>query len=104
MAATGIGLLIIWAGTRGPYEIFTMMKLFHQSPLGLKARTPYGTPYAATAFETEVIINALIYCACVLDPLLYFAINPDYRKGLSNAWKELYCNKDPVEVSRSKMR
>ncbi len=57
-------------------------------------------PWAPMAFSTEMIISAIVYTACVLDPLLYFVLNPDYRAAFKYAWTELYCNKDPVEVSR----
>ena len=48
-----------------------------------------------------MIINAIVYTACILDPLLYFVLNPDYRAAFKYAWTQLYCNKDPVEVSRN---
>ena len=76
-----------------------MMKLFQQSPIGFRGgSSTYGTVYVKTAFETEVIVYALVYLACILDPIMYFAINPDYRRGAINVWNHLYCNKDPVQV------
>ncbi len=51
------------------------------------------------SFSTEIVINAVVYCACVLDPILYFVANPDYRAAVRAAWGDMYCNKDPVEVS-----
>merc|ERR1719414_1578309 len=76
------------------------MKLFHQSTAGLKFNPTWGTPYAAWTFNTDIILNAIIYVSCVLHPLLYFIVNPQYRSGLKIVWKEMYCNKDPVQRER----
>ena len=99
-AATGVALAFIFVGTRFPYEVWTLMKLFHQSSIGMKASTNWGTPYAVTNFETDIIICSIVFLACLLDPIMYFAINPDYRKGLKVVWQNLYCNKDPVVRER----
>lgn len=77
-----MALTLVWAVTKGPASVYLMMKLFHQSPAGMKVSPTWGTPYAVTAFETDITINSLIYVACVLNPIIYFAVNPDYRSEL----------------------
>jgi hypothetical protein len=42
----------------------------------------------------------MIYVACLLHPILYFALNPDYRTGLLQIWRTVCCNKEPLPVSR----
>ena len=74
------------------------MKLFHQSTAGLKMNTTWGTPYAVWSFNTDIILNAIVYVSCAIHPILYFIVNPDYRTGLRVVWRELYCNKDPAQV------
>ena len=100
-AVTGVILIIIYGVTLGPSQIYEAMKIF-QTVAGAMGniRQTWGTPYAAYTVNTDVLINALIYCACVIHPMIYFAVNPEYRSGLVNAWKNLYCNKDPVQVSQ----
>ena len=79
--------------------MFSKISYFPQSDVGLRAGAPYGgTPYAQVTFETDVILNAMVYTACLINPILYFLLNPDYRKGVGKVWTEMYCNKDPVQV------
>ena len=98
-AWTALGLFAIFLATRAPAEIYMLMRLFQQSDLGFRtggARA--GTPYYMMAFETQMIMSALVYVACLLHPILYFAVNPIYRQGLGMVWKNLYCNQDPAQV------
>ena len=99
-AITGVLLIIIYGTTLGPSQIYESMKIF-QTVAGSMGniRQTWGTPYAAYTVNTDVLINAMIYVACVIHPIIYFAVNPEYRSGLVNAWKNLYCNKDPVQVN-----
>ena len=78
------------------------MKLFQTVAGPMRGNSPtWGTAYAPYTVNTDVLLNALIYIACVIHPILYFTINPEYRSGLVTAWKNLYCNKDPVQVSNT---
>jgi hypothetical protein len=45
-----------------------------------------------------MILNCTVYTACLLHPILYFALNPDYRNGLIRAWRAVCCNKDQSPV------
>lgn len=91
---------MVFVATRGPAEIYTLMKLFQQSSIGLRQDDRWGSPYAVNAFETDVTINCLVYLSILLHPIIYFSFNPDYRTGVKNMWKNLSCNKDPVAVIR----
>jgi len=35
-----------------------------------------------------------MYLPCILHPLILIIVNPDYRQGFKNAWRNLSCNKD----------
>ena len=98
-ALTGVLLIILYGASLGPYQIYESMKIFQTvaGPYRGQHQT-WGTPYAQWTVNTDVLLNALIYVACVIHPILYFAVNPEYRSGLVVAWKNLYCNKDPVQV------
>ena len=97
-ALTAVLLAVVFIGTMSPLQIYEMMKLFHQSAAGLKVNQAWGTPYAAWTFNTDIILNAMVYVSCVLHPLIYFLVNPEYRAGLKVVWRDLYCNKDPIQV------
>lgn len=99
-ALTSIMLVIFYGITLGPFQVYESMKLFQSvaGPMRGQQQT-WGTPYAAWTVNTDVVLNALIYVACVIHPIIYFSVNPEYRSGLVNAWKNLYCNKDPVQVN-----
>ena len=98
-AITSVLLVILFGASLGPYQIYESMKLFQTVAGPMRGNTMMGTAYAPYTFNTDILLNALIYIACVIHPILYFAINPEYRSGLVTAWKNLYCNKDPVQVS-----
>lgn len=92
-------LAVVFVGTQAPAQIYMLLNLFQQSDFGFRTSgLRQATPYMVTAFETEMIMNAIVYVACMIHPILYFAINPDYRAGLKVAWNDLSCNKDPVRV------
>ena len=99
-ALTGILLFVFYGVTLGPFQVYEAMKLFQTfaGPMRSQSQT-WGTPYAPWTVNTDVLLNAMIYVACVIHPIIYFAVNPEYRSGLVVAWKNLYCNKDPVQVS-----
>ena len=42
--------------------------------------------------ETELVLDCLVYLPCLLHPIILFCLNPDYRQGCVNVWKNLYCN------------
>jgi len=50
--------------------------------------------------SAQIVISAIVYLAPLIDPVLYFLLNPDYRHGLAYAWRQMYCNKDPAERER----
>jgi len=80
-------------------KILRFIDVFVHS-LGFKGNTLWGTPYAAWTFETDIILNAMIYVACLLHPILYFALNPDYRSGIAQIWRTMCC-KDSTPVRRA---
>ena len=101
-ALTGILLVIFYGITLGPFQVYEAMKLFQTVAGPMRGNPSYhGTAYAVSTVNTDVVLNALIYVACVIHPIIYFVVNPEYRSGLVNAWKGLYCNKDPVQVNAS---
>ena len=101
-ALTGTILAVIYIISLGPYQIFEAMQIFNTA-FGTKFKmVPVNSHHAAWDVDTELILNAMVYIACIIHPIVYFVVNPDYRAGLANAWKNLYCNKDPVQVEKSK--
>ena len=98
LALTGILLVLVYAVSLSPYQVYEAMKAF-QKTFGTKFNPTWGTPGGPQwTFNTDLILNAMIYVACVIHPIIYFSMNPEYRTGLRYAWKNLYCNKDPVQV------
>ena len=87
---TAVALSILFIASRAPYEIYTLMQLFHQQN--------YATPYMHWNFETDMIINAIIFVVLAIHPIIYFALNPEYRIGLAQGWKSLDCNQSPTQV------
>ena len=98
-ALTGVILIILYGVTLGPYQIYEAMKLFQSfaGPMRGSHQT-WGTPYGVWTVNTDVLLYALVYVACVVHPIIYFVVNPEYRSGVVIAWRNLYCNKDPVQV------
>ena len=99
-ALTGVILIILYGVTLGPYQIYEAMKLFQSfaGPMRGSHQT-WGTPYGVWTVNTDVLLYALVYVACVVHPIIYFVVNPEYRSGVVIAWRNLYCNKDPVQVN-----
>ena len=99
-ALTGVILIILYGITLGPYQIYEAMKLFQTfaGPMRGSHQT-WGTPYGVWTVNTDVLLYALIYVSCVVHPIIYFVVNPEYRSGVVIAWRNLYCNKDPVQVN-----
>ena len=86
--------------SRGPFEIYELIKLFDQSPMGSRHSPIMGTHSAGYwSFEKDMILNCMIFVAPALHPIIYFVLNPEYRTGLTNAWKALACNQTPAQVS-----
>ena len=86
--------------SRGPFEIYELIKLFDQSPMGSNFSPIMGTHSAGYwSFEKDMILNCMIFVAPALHPIIYFVLNPEYRTGLTNAWKALACNQTPAQVS-----
>lgn len=77
------------------------MRLFHQSSYGFKANPTWGTPYGYWTFETDIILNCIVFVAPALHPLIYFALNPDFRTSLVSAWKNLSCNQTPAQRAQN---
>ena len=95
---TAVLLFFVFVGTRGPAEIYMLMKLASQQ--GFRQDFRWNSPYATGAFETDITINCFIYVAILIHPLIYFVLNPDYRTGVRQVWKNLSCNKDPATRAR----
>ncbi len=95
---TAVALVVIFIASRAPFEVYELMRLFHQSSYGFKANPRWGTPYAYWTFETDIILNCIIYVAPALNPIVYFALNPEYRTGLVQMWRKMTCNQSPEEV------
>lgn len=98
-AMTAVALIVVFVATRSGFEIYELMRLFHQSSFGIKANPYWGTPYGHWTFETDIVLNAIVLVAPAIHPIIYFALNPEYRNGLIQAWKNLACNQSPAEVS-----
>ena len=59
-AMTAIALVFVFMASRGPYEIYQLMKLFDKSSMGSRFSTPMGTPSAGYwSFEKDMILNCL---------------------------------------------
>ncbi len=99
-AWTATVLTIVFVASQAPFQVYELMKLFHQSSIGFKVNPTWGTPYANWTFETDIILNCLVYVACALHPIIYFALNPEYRTGLVNVWRTMACNQTPAQVCR----
>ena len=99
-AMIALALAFVFIVSRAPYEIYELMRLFHQSSYGFKANPTWGTPYAHWTFETDIILNCMIFVTVALHPIIYFVFSPEYRTGLSNVWKGLACNQTPAERAR----
>ena len=95
---TAVALSLVFVVSRAPYEIYELMRLFHQSGYGFKVNQTWSTPYATWSFETDIILHCIIYVTVALHPILYFAINQEYRTGLVNVWKNLDCNQSAAQV------
>ena len=98
-ALTGVILTILYVVTLGPYQIYEAMKLFQSfaGPMQGSHQT-WETRYGVWTVHTYVSLNALIYVACVLHPIIYFVVNPEYRSGVVIAWRNLNCKKDPIHT------
>ena len=99
---TALALTIVFAASRAPFEIYQLMRLF-QSQYGFRATPTWGTQYAAWTFDTDIILNAIIYVTCAVHPILYFAFNPEYRQGLKLLCQNLDCNQSSAEVNKIKL-
>ena len=59
-AMTAIALVFVFVASRGPYEIYQLMKLFDKSSMGSRFSAPMGTPSAGYwSFEKDMILNCL---------------------------------------------
>ena len=96
---TAVLLFLVFVATRGPAEVYALMKLASGSG-GFRPSDRWNTAYATGGFQTDVTINCFIYVAVLVHPLIYFALNPDYRTGVRACWKNLACNKDPATRAR----
>jgi len=104
-AMTAIALVFVFMASRGPYEIYQLMKLFDKSSMGSRFSTPMGTPSAGYwSFEKDMILNCLVFVAPALHPIIYFAFNSEYRTGLTHAWKNLSCNQTPEQRTQEAQR
>ena len=95
-----LALSVLFVISRAPKEISQLMKLFQASDFGFKgAGGQWGTPHGYYNFETETILNALVYVVCAVHPIIYFSFSQEYRQGLVNMWRNLDCNQSSAEVS-----
>ena len=99
-AMIALALAFVFVVSRAPYEIYELMKLFHKSGYGFKANSTWGTPYAHWTFETDIVLNCMIFVVAAIHPIIYFVFSAEYRTGLSNVWKGLACNQSPAERAR----
>ena len=99
-AMIALALAFVFVVSRAPYEIYELMKLFHKSGYGFKASSTWGTPYAHWTFETDIVLNCMIFVVAAIHPIIYFVFSAEYRTGLSNVWKGLACNQTPAERAR----
>jgi len=51
--------------------------------------------------ETEQTMFCLVYVPCMVHPLIYLILNPQYRAGLKIVWQTLYCNTDSATRDRN---
>ena len=66
---------------------------------GFRPSDRWNTAYATGGFQTDATINCFIYVAVLVHPLIYFALNPDYRKRACKCWKKLACNMSPFSMA-----
>ena len=97
-AMTALVLVIVFVASRAPSE-FHQLSLLFQNKYGIRSGMRSGTPYGYYSFNTDIILNAIVYVACALHPIVYFAFNPEYRQGLVNMWRSLDCNQSSADVS-----
>ena len=95
---TALVLVIVFVASRAPSE-FHQLSLLFQNKYGIRSGMRSGTPYGYYSFNTDIILNAIVYVACALHPIVYFAFNPEYRQGLVNMWRSLDCNQSSADVS-----
>ena len=92
-AVTLLLYVLVFIGTRAPHDIYELMKMLGNE-FGNKGDPMRGMPPMWRSPETQLALNCIMYLPCVLHPLILILVNPDYRQGFKNVWRNLYCNKD----------
>ena len=98
-----LAVSVLFVISRAPKEVYQLMKLFQASNFGLRGAggSPSGTPYGYYAFNTDIVLNALVYVVCAVHPIIYFSFSQEYRQGLASMWRNLDCNQSSAEVRNS---
>ena len=68
---TALVLVIVFVASRAPSE-FHQLSLLFQNKYGIRSGMRSGTPYGYYSFNTDIILNAIVYVACALHPIVYF--------------------------------
>lgn len=92
-ALTLVLYILMFVGLRAPndgYELGLMVG----TQVGNKMDPYRGLDPRMGSPDTRIILDCLVYLPCLLHPLILIILNPDYRQGLRNVWRTLYCNKD----------
>ena len=80
---------------RAPHDVFELMKMLTQINANRNDRFGGINPQYRTP-ESEMILDCLVYLPCLLHPIILFILNPDYRQGFANVWKNV-CNSGGAE-------
>ena len=84
--------ILLFIGLRAPNDLLQLSKMLG-SQYGNKANYNRGD-YGQQNREAQTMVKCLVYLPCLLHPIILIILNPDYRQGLRNVWKKLYCNQD----------
>ena len=70
-----LGLLLVFIGSQAPYQFMNMANMFGER-YGNK-----GDPFNGlrATLETWFTLTSILYVPCMINPLLYIFLNPDYR-------------------------
>lgn len=82
--------IILFIALRAPHDVFELMKMLTQITASRNDMHGGINPQYRTP-ESEMILDCLVYLPCLLHPLILFILNPDYRQGFANVWKNV-CN------------
>jgi len=83
--------ILTFIATRAPNDIFELMKMFGNQFGNRGDMLDRGMPY--TSPETQLTLMSIVYTSCMVHPIMFFILAPEYRMGLKEMWKNLSCNK-----------